>query len=40
MKADTEITSSIDILADYKIDIVFNCATKALNYSFKHPRNA
>lgn len=41
VKADTEITSSIDnILADHKIDIVFNCATKALNYSFKNPRNA
>ena len=39
--ADTEIASSIDqILAAHEIDIVFNCATKALNYSFQNPRNA
>ncbi len=28
------------IIEDYGIDIVFNCATKALNYSFIDPRDA
>lgn len=28
------------IMIDYKIDIVFNCATKPLNYSFINPSNA
>jgi UDP-glucose 4-epimerase len=40
-KDDIEITSSLDyIFEKYKIDIVFNCATKALNYSFVNPKNA
>jgi len=40
-KDDAEITSSLDyIFSKHKIDIVFNCATKALNYSFVNPRNA
>lgn len=38
---DYEISSSLDyIFDDHEIDIVFNCATKALNYSFKNPKNA
>lgn len=40
-KDDIEITSSLDyIFEKYNIDIVFNCATKALNYSFVNPKNA
>lgn len=40
-KDDIEITSSLDyIFEKYAIDIVFNCATKALNYSFVNPKNA
>jgi len=40
-KDDIEITSSIDyIFEKHNIDIVFNCATKALNYSFVNPKNA
>lgn len=40
-KDDIEISSSLGYLFDkYKIDIVFNCATKALNYSFVNPKNA
>ncbi len=40
-KDDIEITSSLDyIFEKHNIDIVFNCATKALNYSFVNPRNA
>lgn len=38
---DYEITSSLDyIFEKHDIDIVFNCATKALNYSFINPKNA
>jgi UDP-glucose 4-epimerase len=38
---DAELPSSIEyIFANHKIDIVFNCATKALNYSFLNPANA
>lgn len=38
---DAEIKSSLDyIFATHKIDTVFNCATKALNYSFINPSNA
>ena len=38
---DIEIASSLDyIFEKHSIDIVFNCATKALNYSFVNPRNA
>jgi UDP-glucose 4-epimerase len=40
-KDDIEISSSLDsIFASHKVDIVFNCATKALNYSFFNPKNA
>ena len=40
-KDDIEINSSLEyILEKENIDIVFNCATKALNYSFQNPSNA
>lgn len=40
-KDDIEITSSLDyIFEKHDVDIVFNCATKALNYSFVNPKNA
>lgn len=40
-KDDIEIKSSLDYIFDqHNIDIVFNCATKALNYSFVNPHNA
>lgn len=40
-KDDIEITSSLDyIFEKHNINIVFNCATKALNYSFVNPKNA
>ena len=40
-KDDIEIASSLEyIFEKHKIDIVFNCATKALNYSFINPKNA
>lgn len=40
-KDDIEITSSLDYIFErHSIDIVFNCATKALNYSFVNPKNA
>lgn len=38
---DAELATSLDyILGRHKIDVVFNCATKALNYSFRNPSNA
>ncbi len=38
---DAEIASSLEyIIKDHRIVIVFNCATKALNYSFVNPSNA
>jgi len=38
---DAEFESSLGyIFEKYNIDIVFNCATKALNYSFINPSNA
>lgn len=38
---DIELISSLEyIFALHAIDIVFNCATKALNYSFLNPANA
>lgn len=41
IKDDIELASSLEyILVNEKIDIVFNCATKALNYSFINPSNA
>jgi UDP-glucose 4-epimerase len=40
-KDDAEFTTSLDfIFQRHKIDVVFNCATKALNYSFMNPANA
>ena len=40
-KDDAEIFSSLQYIFErYKIDVVFNCATKALNYSFVNPKNA
>lgn len=40
-KDDIEIVSSLDYIFErHNIDIVFNCATKALNYSFVNPKNA
>lgn len=40
-KDDIEIESSLRyIFEKHDIDIVFNCATKALNYSFNNPKNA
>jgi len=38
---DAELTSSLEyIFARHSIDVVFNLATKALNYSFLNPANA
>lgn len=38
---DAEFNTSLEyVFARHKIDIVFNCATKALNYSFVNPANA
>jgi UDP-glucose 4-epimerase len=38
---DAELSTSMEyIFATHQIDIVFNCATKALNYSFLNPANA
>lgn len=38
---DAELASSMEYLVkDNGIDVVFNCATKALNYSFVNPSNA
>jgi UDP-glucose 4-epimerase len=38
---DAELSTSLDyIFENHDIDIVFNCATKALNYSFLNPANA
>lgn len=38
---DAELPTSLDYIFDaHDIDIVFNCATKALNYSFVNPANA
>jgi len=40
-KDDAEILSSLEyIIEKHKIDSVFSCATKALNYSFVNPSNA
>ncbi|TLD84587.1 NAD-dependent epimerase/dehydratase family protein [Helicobacter sp. MIT 11-5569] len=40
-KDDMEIASSVEYIFErHKIDIVFNCATKALNYSFMNPKNS
>ena len=38
---DAEFSTSLDyIFAQHSFDTVFNCATKALNYSFLNPANA
>lgn len=38
---DAEFNTSLEyIFSNHSIDIVFNCATKALNYSFLNPANA
>ena len=38
---DAELSTSMEyIFATHQIEIVFNCATKALNYSFLNPANA
>jgi UDP-glucose 4-epimerase len=38
---DAEIASSLEyVIKDNGIEVVFNCATKALNYSFFNPSNA
>lgn len=38
---DAELSTSMEyIFARHQIDLVFNCATKALNYSFMNPANA
>lgn len=38
---DAELASSLDYIFDrHPLEIVFNCATKALNYSFVNPANA
>lgn len=40
-KDDIELSSSLEyVFNKHDIDIVFNCATKALNYSFINPKNA
>lgn len=40
-KDDAEFVTSLDYIFNrHPIDIVFNCATKALNYSFLNPANA
>lgn len=40
-KDDIEIKTSLEYIFDnHDIDVVFNCATKALNYSFLNPENA
>lgn len=40
-KDDAEICSSLEyIIKEHRVDTVFNCATKALNYSFINPSNA
>ena len=40
-KDDAEIPTSLEYIFErHDIDIVFNCATKALNYSFMNPVNA
>jgi len=40
-REDAEFMPSLEyIFAAHKVDVVFNCATKALNYSFINPMNA
>ncbi|NNF54371.1 MAG: NAD-dependent epimerase/dehydratase family protein [Acidimicrobiales bacterium] len=41
LRDDAEITTAVDAVFDrFDIDLVFNMATKALNYSFTNPANA
>ncbi|MEF9989236.1 MAG: NAD-dependent epimerase/dehydratase family protein [Christensenellaceae bacterium] len=41
IKDDAEIEGTLEyIIKEYAIEVVFNCATKALNYSFINPVNA
>jgi UDP-glucose 4-epimerase len=38
---DAELATSLEYIFDaHEVDVVFNCATKALNYSFLNPANA
>jgi len=38
---DAELSTSLEYIFDrHQIDVVFNCATKALNYSYLNPANA
>jgi UDP-glucose 4-epimerase len=40
-REDAEFMASLEyIFAAHNVDVVFNCATKALNYSFTNPMNA
>lgn len=40
-KDDAEFVTSLEyVFSRHRVDIVFNCATKALNYSFLNPANA
>ncbi len=40
-KDDAEIYSSLEfIVKEHDVEVIFNCATKALNYSFSNPSNA
>lgn len=40
-REDCEFASSLEyVFAAHAVDVVFNCATKALNYSFLNPSNA
>lgn len=41
IKDDAEIDGTLEyIIAQHDIQVIFNCATKALNYSFINPQNA
>jgi UDP-glucose 4-epimerase len=41
VRDDAEIAGTLEYIIDkYDLDVVFNCATKALNYSFVNPLNA
>lgn len=40
-REDAELPTSLEYIFDaHEVDVVFNCATKALNYSFVNPANA
>lgn len=41
VRDDAELNGVLDyVVKDYAIDVVFDCATRALNYSFVNPRHA